>query len=189
MAQTQLPAPREPLDEAPATSGPRHEFVLPPNKEGQAPPLRPGRRRIRERPITPVPTVTGPTASETAQPVSAARLGMFILNPNLTVPVVMAASGTAASGASSAPLLPASAAPLPTVSRFTERNRRRRALEDESGVEKRKYVRKVAFNTCSKCGHPKTAEFGHSRYGNATFCSRSSGMSLDEWLRQQKHPQ
>nr|XP_021331390.1 vegetative cell wall protein gp1-like [Danio rerio] len=44
VADTQLPLPREKLDEAPSTSGPKHQFVFPPNKEGQAPLLRPGRK-------------------------------------------------------------------------------------------------------------------------------------------------
>ncbi len=73
------------------------------------------------------------------------------------------------------------------VSRYTQRNRRRRAQEKESGVHKRKYVWGVTFNMCSKCGQPKTKEFGHSRYGNATFCSRASdGKSLDDWLAEQR---
>ncbi|XP_068076727.1 uncharacterized protein [Danio rerio] len=44
VADTQLPLPREKLNEAPSTSGPKHQFVFPPNKEGQAPLLRPGRK-------------------------------------------------------------------------------------------------------------------------------------------------
>ncbi|XP_073802863.1 uncharacterized protein [Danio rerio] len=44
VAATQLPLPRGKLDEAPTTSGPKHQFVFPPNKEGQAPLLRPGRK-------------------------------------------------------------------------------------------------------------------------------------------------
>ncbi len=44
VADTQLPPPRDKLDEVPSTSGPKHPFILPPNREGQAPILRPGRR-------------------------------------------------------------------------------------------------------------------------------------------------
>nr|XP_005168172.1 mucin-2-like [Danio rerio] len=44
VADTQLPLPRGKLDEAPTTSGPKHKFVFPPNKEGQAPLLRPGQK-------------------------------------------------------------------------------------------------------------------------------------------------
>ncbi|XP_051816067.1 uncharacterized protein LOC110962357 isoform X2 [Acanthochromis polyacanthus] len=90
------------------------------------------------------------------------------------------------------PVFPAApVAPAPTasvsVSRFTRRNRRRRAEEEASGAHRRKYVRKVAFNKCTKCGQPKTKEFGHSRFGSATFCpSFSGGKSLEEWLAEQK---
>ncbi|KAK5622100.1 hypothetical protein CRENBAI_010378 [Crenichthys baileyi] len=44
VASSQLPAPRERLDQTPSTSGLPHEFVLSPNRAGQAPKLRPGRR-------------------------------------------------------------------------------------------------------------------------------------------------
>uniref|UniRef100_A0AAV2MR41 DUF6729 domain-containing protein n=1 Tax=Knipowitschia caucasica TaxID=637954 RepID=A0AAV2MR41_KNICA len=66
VASSQLPAPRESLDEAPSTSGARHEFVLPPNRAGQAPKLRPGKRPASAtvvRPITPaapLPLVPAP---------------------------------------------------------------------------------------------------------------------------------
>ncbi|KAK0141504.1 hypothetical protein N1851_021390 [Merluccius polli] len=42
VAPDQLPPPKEQLQLLPPTSGPRHEFVIPPNLEGQAPDLRPG---------------------------------------------------------------------------------------------------------------------------------------------------
>ncbi len=167
VADTQLPPPREKLDEAPSTSGPKHPFILPPNREGQAPILRPGRR-----------PAAAPTAPGVVQPISApgSLLGTLVLNPDMTVSMVIPSSA--------APPAPASDAP---VSRYTQRNRRRRALEKESGVHKRKYVRGVTFNMCSKCGQPKTKEFGHSRYGNATFCScASDGKSLDDWLAEQR---
>lgn len=176
VADTQLPPPREKLDEAPSTSGPKHPFILLPNREGQAPILRPGRRpaaATAECPIAPAPTAPG-----VVQPISApgSLLGTLVLNPDMTVSMVIPSSA--------APPAPASDAP---VSRYTQRNRRRRAQEEESGVHKRKYVRGVTFNMCSKCGQPKTKEFGHSRYGNATFCSRASdGKSLDDWLAEQR---
>ncbi|XP_057184137.1 uncharacterized protein LOC130550641 [Triplophysa rosa] len=194
VADMQLPPPREKLNEAPSTSGPKHNFILPPNREGQAPRLRPGRRpaaATRECPIT-----HAPTASGDVQPISApgSLLGTLVLNPDMTVTMVIPSSGASTSSAGPAPpasvSTPASAAPM---SRYTQRNRRRRSLEKESGVHKRKYVRGVTFNMCSKCGQPKTKEFGHSQYGNATFCLRSSnGKSLDDWLaeqRQQNKPQ
>ncbi len=182
VADTQLPLPRENLDEAPSTSGPKHPFILLPNREGQAPILRPGRRpaaATAECPIAPAPTAPG-----VVQPISAPGLllGTLVLNPDMSVSMMIPSSAASTSGA--APPAPASDAP---VSRYTQRNRRRRAQEEESGVHKRKYMRGVTFNTCSKCGQPKTKEFGHSRYGNTTFCSRASdGKSLDDWLAEQR---
>ncbi len=180
VADTQLPPPREKLDEAPSTSGPKHTFILLPNREGQAPILRPGRRPAAAA-IAPAPTAPG-----VVQPISApgSVLGTLVLNPDMTVSMVIPSSAASTSGAGPAPPAPASDAP---VSRYTQRNRRRRTLETESGVHKRKYVRGVTFNTCNECGQPKTKEFGHSRYGNATFCSRAStGKSLDDWLAEQR---
>ncbi len=182
VADTQLPLPREKLDEAPSTSGPKHPFILLPNREGQAPILRPGRRpaaATAECPIAPAPTAPG-----VVQPISApgSLLGTLVLNPDISVSMMIPSSAASTSGAA----LPAPASDAP-VSRYTQRNRRRRAQEEESGVHKRKYMRGVTFNTCSKCGQPKTKEFGHSRYGNATFCSRASdGKSLDDWLAEQR---
>ncbi|XP_051792903.1 uncharacterized protein LOC127530328 isoform X1 [Acanthochromis polyacanthus] len=194
VATSQLPAPRERLNEAPSTSGPRHEFVLPPNRAGQALKLRPGRRPASAtvvRPIAPAAPPPPPLPAPAPLPPS------FIVNP---VPVVMGASAGSPSAApvlAPTPVFPAApVAPAPTasvsVSRFTQRNRRRRAEEEASGAHKRKYVRNVAFNKCTKCGQPKTKEFGHSRFGSATFCPTfSGGKSLEEWLaeqRQQKKP-
>ncbi|XP_075308533.1 uncharacterized protein LOC142370003 [Odontesthes bonariensis] len=167
LAPDQLPPPKEKLGLLPSTSGPRHEFVLPPNLEGQAPVLRPGRRPAAATRVQSIlPTSTAP---DTAQPVQ------FIM---LTAP-----GASTPSAGPAPPILP----PAAPVSRFTERNRRRRALEEESGVQKRKYVRGMGYNTCSQCGHPKTKEFGHSRHGNKTFCSRASnGKTLEEWLAEQR---
>ncbi|KAL0152191.1 hypothetical protein M9458_051914, partial [Cirrhinus mrigala] len=82
--------------------------------------------------------------SGVVQPVSApgSLLGTLVLNPDMTVSVVLPSSGASTSGAG--PALPAPDAPL---SHYTQRNRRGRALEKESGVHKRKYVRGVTFNT------------------------------------------
>ncbi|XP_057191363.1 uncharacterized protein LOC130555280 [Triplophysa rosa] len=141
VADMQLPPPRENLNEAPSTSSPKHQFILLPNREGQAPLLRPGRQPAavtRECPITPAPTASGDV-----QPISApgSLLGTLVLNPDMTVSMVIPSSGASTSGAGPAPpasvSAPASAAPL---SRYTQRNRRRRSLEKESGVHKRKHV-------------------------------------------------
>ncbi|KAL1246543.1 hypothetical protein QQF64_034588 [Cirrhinus molitorella] len=156
VANTQLPPPREKLDEAPSTSGPKHPFILPLNQEGQAPILQPGRRpaATRECPNAPAPTVSGVVQPSCSAP--GALLGTLVLNPDMTLSVGISSSGASTSGAGPAPPAPASDAP---VSRYTQRNRRWRALEMESGVHKRKYVSGVTFNMCSKCGQPKTKEF------------------------------
>ncbi|KAL0159631.1 hypothetical protein M9458_043356, partial [Cirrhinus mrigala] len=122
------------MDEAPSTSGPKHPFILPLNQEGQAPILRPGRwpaAATTECPIAPAPTASG-----VVQPISApgSLLGTLVLNPGMTVSVVLPSSGASTSGAGPAPPAPASDAPL---SRYTQRNMRRWALEKESGVHKR----------------------------------------------------
>ncbi|CAM4568842.1 unnamed protein product [Leuciscus chuanchicus] len=183
VADTQLPPPSEKLDEAASTSGPKHTFIFPPNREGQAPLLRPGRRPAAATTMV-CPIAPAPTASGLVQPISAPGSLSLVLNPDMTVSMVIPPSGASTSGAGPAPPAPVSAAP---VSRYTQRNRRRRAQETESGVHKRKYVRGVTFNMCSKCGQPKTKEFGHSRYGNATFClAASNGKSLDDWLAEQR---
>ncbi|MEQ2216950.1 hypothetical protein XENOCAPTIV_026630 [Xenoophorus captivus] len=74
-----------------------------------------------------------------------------------------------------------------SVSSSTQRKRRCRAEEEVTGAQKRKYVREMAFNKWTKCGQAKTKEFGHSRFGSATFCpSNSGGKSLKEWLGEQR---
>ena len=106
VADTQLPPPRKKLDDVPSTSGPKHQFILPPNRKGQAPLLRPGRRpaaATRECPITPAPTAAG-----VVQPISApgSLLGTLVLNPDMTVSMVIPSSGASTSGAGPAPPAP-----------------------------------------------------------------------------------
>ncbi|XP_052427031.1 uncharacterized protein LOC127969237 isoform X1 [Carassius gibelio] len=178
VADMQVPPSRKKMDETSSTSGPKHQFILPTNQEWRAPLLRPGRQPPAIAPAL--------TASGVVQPISApgSLLGTLVLNPDMTVSIVIPSFGASRFNAGPVPPAPVSAAP---VSRYTQRNRRRRALEKESGVYKRKYVRGVTFNMCSKCGQPKTKEFGHSRYGNATFCLHASnGKSLDDWLAEQR---
>lgn len=271
VAAAQLPPPQEKLDVQPVSSGPQHQFVLPLNRVGQAPVLRPG-PQPKKRPITPAPLITPATAPPPvpagltflvsapvmpktflqlpammvpappapvmqlpARPVpvpATAPTALLLpaqMAPGPTVILPRPVAGTApllaappAPGPAKllarpvappampppAPLPPASGpvmilprpvagtdplpltppAPQPSVSRFTQRNRRRRAAEEKSGVvKKRKYVRTVTHNICSLCGQPKSAEFGHSRTSSATFCSRASGgKSVEEWLAEQK---
>ncbi|XP_063066392.1 uncharacterized protein LOC134458163 [Engraulis encrasicolus] len=270
VAAAQLPPPQEKLDVQPVSSGPQHQFVLPLNRVGQAPVLRPG-PQPKKRPITPAPLIAPATAPPPvpagltflvsapgmpktllqlpammvpappapvmqlpARPVAApatAPTALLLPAPTAPGPAVILprpVAGTApllpappapgpakllarpvappampppaplppAPGpvmilprpvAGTAPLPPAPPAPQPSISRFTQRNRRKRAAEEKSGVVKRKYVRAVTYNICSLCGQPKNAEFGHSRTSSATFCSRASGgKSVEDWLAEQK---
>ncbi len=151
VADTQIPPLRKKLDEAPSTSGPKHPFILLPNREGQAPILQPGlcpTAATMECSIAPAPTAPG-----VVQPISAPGSLLGTLFLNLDMSMVTPSSATSISGAGPAPPAPASDAP---VSRFTQRNRCRWSLEMESGVHKRKYVQGVTFNACSRCGQPKT---------------------------------
>ncbi|XP_034035017.1 BCL-6 corepressor-like protein 1 [Thalassophryne amazonica] len=228
VAGSQLPAPREKLEEAPYTSGPLHEFVLPQNRAGQAPKLRPGQRPASASAVRPI----APAALPAPAPLHTLTLlnpGTMVLAPGASEPSAPLVLGPAPASVPTRAPLPARArvlapasvpapAPLPTcapvqspapalapapvagpaslpapvsvpvpVSRFTQRNRRRRAEEEASGTNKRKYVREVAFNKCSKCGEPKSKDFGHSRFGSATFCpSFSGGKSLEQWLAEQR---
>ncbi|XP_036943166.1 uncharacterized protein LOC119012990 [Acanthopagrus latus] len=116
VAPNQLLAPKETLELLPPTSGPRHQFVLPPNLEGQAPVLRPGRRPAAATPTAPG-TAPNPTAPGTAQPMSA-HLGNLVLNPDNTLSLVLAAPGVSTPSAGPAQLGSTLGAP---VSRFTER--------------------------------------------------------------------
>ncbi len=179
VAYTWLPSPRDKLDEAPSTSGPMHPFILPPNREGQAAILRPVRQPIAatmECLIAPAPTAPG-----VVQPISApgSLLGTLILNLDMIVSMVILSSAASTSGAGLS--LPAPAADAP-VSRYTQRNRSRRALEKESAGS---MCEGLPLTRAANVGSPKP-EFGHSRYGNATFCSRASNVkSLDDWLAEQ----
>ncbi|XP_060774367.1 uncharacterized protein LOC132884527 [Neoarius graeffei] len=207
VAPAQLPQPQEKLIVPPASSGQRHEFVFPPNLEGRAPLLRPGRRPKdrQDRPIAPTPPPIFPlpaTLGTSALPVPTPFT--LVQLPAMTVPappvpfLQLPATTLAASTPGAAPSVPAPpppagpppppAGPPPPVSRYTERNRRRRAAEEASGsAEKRKYVRGATYNMCSQCGKPKTKEYGHSCFGSATFCSQASGgKSVEEWLEEQR---
>ncbi|XP_071245917.1 uncharacterized protein [Salvelinus alpinus] len=74
--------------------------------------------------------------------------------------------------------LPSTSTPLPPppaggpkVSRTTEWRRRTRL---ESGIKVRAHKPYEGYK-CSKCGKPKTSEFGHSMYGSVRFCAATSG--------------
>ncbi|XP_060760591.1 uncharacterized protein LOC132870765 [Neoarius graeffei] len=199
VAPAQLPQPQEKLIVPPASSGQRHEFVFPPNLEGRAPLLRQDRPIApTPPPVFPLPATLGTSALPVPTPFTLVQL------PAMTVPappvpfLQLPATTLAASTPGAAPSVPAPpppagpppppAGPPPPVSRYTERNRRRRATEEASGsAEKRKYVRGATYNMCSQCGKPKTKEYGHSRFGSATFCSQASGgKSVEEWLEEQR---
>ncbi|XP_057698259.1 uncharacterized protein LOC130919501 [Corythoichthys intestinalis] len=171
VASSQLPAPRERMEKPPSTSGPQHEFVLPPNRAGQAPKLRPGRQPASATVVRPIAPAHPP--APLALPAPALPPQIIVLNPGWSLAAPVQAQTPVA--------------PVAPVSRLTVRNKRRRAEQEASGVQKRRYVREVAVNKCSKCGQPKIKEFGHSRFGRATFCLNSSGgKSLEVWLNEQR---
>ena len=68
VAPHNLPPPNEQLAVLPSTSGRTLEFVLPPNLEGQAPDLRPGRR----------PAAAAATATATAATAATSRLPLIM---------------------------------------------------------------------------------------------------------------
>lgn len=81
--------------------------------------------------------------------------------------------------------LPSTSTPLPNppagpkVSRTTEWRRRKKL---ESGITVRAHKPYEGYK-CSKCGKPKTSEFGHSMYGTVRFCAATSGgQTVEEWL-------
>ncbi|KAM9492934.1 uncharacterized protein ACWYII_004619 [Salvelinus alpinus] len=82
--------------------------------------------------------------------------------------------------------LPSTSTPLPPppaggpkVSRTTEWRRKKKL---ESGIKVRAHKPYEGYK-CSKCGKPKTAEFGHSMYDSVRFCAASSGgQTVEEWL-------
>ncbi|XP_064856842.1 uncharacterized protein LOC135559887 [Oncorhynchus nerka] len=80
--------------------------------------------------------------------------------------------------------LPSTSTPLPPpaggpkVSRTTEWRRRKKL---ESGIKVRVHKPYEGYK-CSKCGKPKTSEFGHSMYGSVRFCAATSGGQTVEWL-------
>ncbi|XP_024135975.1 uncharacterized protein LOC112151342 isoform X2 [Oryzias melastigma] len=184
LADSQLPSPRVKMDQAPSTPGTNFKFILPAKKAEQPQILEPAQRPAsavtRERPIAPTTGIMLPVLAPV--PLS----GTIILSPVMPAPTITFSGATTFS----AGFIPPATKPPPTtapVSRYTQRNRRRRALEEKRGIRKRKYIRAVNYNTCSKCGQPKTKEYGHSRYRNATFCLKASnGQSLEEWLAEQR---
>lgn len=81
--------------------------------------------------------------------------------------------------------LPSTSTPLPPppagpkVSRTTEWRRKKKL---ESGITVRAHKPYEGYK-CSKCGKPKTSEFGHSMYGTVRFCAATSGgQTVEEWL-------
>lgn len=132
VATDQLPAPKEKLELLPSTSGPQHELSSLQTwterllfcTQADSPLLPPG-----STPSHPPPQHQTPHAQPTS-----ARLATFILNPDNTVSMVLAA-----------PIVPQHLlqAQLHLLLHLlcpgtTQRNSRRRALEDKSGVHKRK---------------------------------------------------
>ena len=86
-------------------------------------------------------------------------------------------ANTTAPSASSAP---AGAMPRSTAwRRKLEEEKVRRAREE--GTFTKGYKKFSSFK-CRLCGEPKTRQFGHSRFNNVYFCSRTDGRTVEEWL-------
>lgn len=185
IAKGKLPVARVLMTEPPAPGHEPLQFQMPENREGQAILVRGRRPKQKSVPVvvTPQPRPILPAA----------------LHPNLatvqlpSIPVSTFTSPVSPTvvvnpDSSSLMLSSAPSASLHSISRFTERNRRRKALLEETGGEKRrKYTRTVYMNRCSKCGQPKSKELGHSRYGSETFCSQASqGKTVQQWLEEQR---
>nr|XP_055075103.1 uncharacterized protein LOC129454565 [Misgurnus anguillicaudatus] len=104
VADTHLPPPREKLNEVPSTSGPKHQFFLPPNREGQAPLLRPGRKpaaATREFPIA-----SAPTASGVVQPIAPAPTASGVMQ-HILAPIAPAPTASGVVQPILAPIAPA----------------------------------------------------------------------------------
>ncbi|KAJ8370902.1 hypothetical protein SKAU_G00109300 [Synaphobranchus kaupii] len=92
------------------------------------------------------------------------------------------------------PILPPSVIPaqpvtaLPPLSQIPRTTAwRRRKVEREAAAAgdgappQKKRQRRGQF-TCNECWQPKRREFGHSRFGNISFCSTAAGKSVEQWL-------
>ncbi|KAI4905920.1 hypothetical protein NFI96_030119 [Prochilodus magdalenae] len=71
-------------------------------------------------------------------------------------------------------------------SRTTEWRRRKAAEESakQRGVAVPTRLTHMHYK-CSKCGQPKTKEFGHTRVHNTFFCATAEGKTVDEWRAEQ----
>ncbi|XP_047244988.1 uncharacterized protein LOC124882568 isoform X1 [Girardinichthys multiradiatus] len=162
-------------------------FMVRLSRAGKAPNLHPGRRPASA-------TVVQPIAPAAPLLLPAPVPPLQFISLNAGVMVMAAGVGHPSSLLPLAPtlVLPATQVALaPTaivsVSCSTQRKRRCRTEEEVTGAQKRKCVREIAFNKWTKCGQAKTKEFGHRRFGSATFCpSNSGGKSLKEWLGEQR---
>ncbi|XP_061925465.1 serine/arginine repetitive matrix protein 1-like isoform X3 [Entelurus aequoreus] len=84
----------------------------------------------------------------------------------------------------------AAAAPPPLgsttrVPRSTAWYRKKKALS-LGGIMDINDLKRTETFKCKLCGQPKNKEHGHSRYRNETFCARSQGRSVEEWLAEKR---
>ena len=122
-------------------------------------------------------------------PVDASGLAATIrgpLAPELYDLVVASASASSSSSASATPSTSAGAvsAPSATITAPSASSSPARAIPRSTAWRRKleqEKERRASFN-CRLCGQPKTREFGHSRFKNVYFCSRTDGRTVEEWL-------
>ena len=93
-------------------------------------------------------------------------------------PTQLAAPAAAAAAAATAGAMPRSTAWRHRLQAEKERRAR------EFGLTV-KPMKKVSGCICSRCGQPRTKEYGHSRYKRESFCARADGRTVEQW-RQDK---
>ena len=124
-------------------------------------------------------------------PADASGLGATIrgpLAPELYDLVVASASASASSSSSASatpsPSAGAVSAPSATITAPSASSSPARAIPRSTAWRRKleqEKERRASFN-CRLCGQPKTREFGHSRFTNVYFCSRTDGRTVEEWL-------
>ncbi|KAL2082464.1 hypothetical protein ACEWY4_022282 [Coilia grayii] len=134
-------------------------------------------------------TIRGPLAPELYSLVSA-RVPPAIASSSTSssgsvAPAAAAASAAAPASAPAAARTPGAVPKTTAWSRRLQEEKERRAREEGRLV---KPARRLLTYKCRSCGHPKTREFGHSRYGGAHFCSRAdpAGRTPEQWLEEKQ---
>ncbi|XP_052471895.1 uncharacterized protein LOC128028661 [Carassius gibelio] len=84
---------------------------------------------------------------------------------------------------------PPATPPGPKVPRTTAWRRRKAAEAAAAQGATPKKRNQTEQYICQKCGQPKTKEFGHSRFGGAHFCAKSSGKTVEQWMEEMRRGQ